>query len=108
MSPNVAAAADSLSISVGMAQNAGKNAYTQPLPRSKQATANGTCWWNAVDSPKTDPAASSGTAVCQCRSAVLSECQPLISIPATPMRAGISSSKDTVELENPERRFRKV
>ena len=64
--------------------------------------------WKMVKNPNIAPAVSSGTALCQCRSPVLSECQPLMASPAIPIRAGISSSEVTVGLENPERRFMKV
>ena len=61
-----------------------------------------------ISSAYIDAAARSGIAVCKRRSELLSECQPLISIPAIPIRAGIISRVVTPRSENPERRFTKA
>ena len=104
----MAAAVDSLSIAVGIDQKTGRNAYRNPLPNSKNEIVNPKLSREGISNPYIKPAARSGNAVCKRRSILLSEWQPLPSIPAIPIKAGIISSAVTPRSENPERRFTKV
>src|SRR5713226_4155150 len=77
--PTVAAAADSLRISLGIAQNAGRNAVIM------QAVLSNTTVSEVEPDGRMRPsseiaAINSGTAECQRLSLFLSECQPLISM----------------------------
>jgi hypothetical protein len=108
MSPKVAAAADSLRIIVGIAQKRDKTHTENLCPAAWNEIPNGISCWAGIKTPYISPAAISGIAACQRRFRVLSECQPLMSVPRIPIRAGITRSEVTARLGNPERRLTKV
>jgi hypothetical protein len=105
--PTATAAVDSLRISIGIAQNAGRNAMTTQIMLNNKTVIEGELGRLARHS---SPAAAMniGTAACHRLSPLLSECHPLDSIAMNATTYGTAPSIPTRASENPDKRFRTV
>src|SRR5678815_4030983 len=105
--PTVTAAVDALRRSVGIAQNAGRNAM-QTLVRLNQKTIVSFGPGRVMRQSNPTALINRGMAACQRLSRVLSECHPLISMAARATMYGTEPSRPTCKSENPDSRFKTV
>src|ERR1017187_7652052 len=105
--PNAPAAAVSLRISVGIAQNIGRyaNSTIIRLNRHSVIASDG---GNTISPSAPSAPSSTGTAACHRRSNCLSECHPLNSIATSATPNGIASNDPTCTSDNPVWRFSSV
>src|SRR5580658_4215945 len=107
ISPMDAAAADSPRKAEGMGQKDGRNALALDAT-VRQTNANQKCEPERMVSAKATTPNMSGTAVCQRRSLVRSECQPLKSMAKSTATYGMIESMVTARFDMPEARLRNV
>src|SRR5580658_7607323 len=107
ISPMEAAAADSPRKAEGTGQNEGRKALALEAT-VRQTNANQKWEPERIVSAKATTPSISGTAVCQRRSLVRSECQPLISMATSTATYGRIESMVTARSDMPDARLRNV